>query len=132
MAGVQRFADVEQVLIDWLSTNLGLTCMDELPYDMVFELPAIVVSRFSGADEQWVLDKPRVDVDVYAGTRAVAKQVSEQIRGALRFQLRNAEVPGGLITQVFTVAGPAQRPWDSKDLRRFGASYQVILKARAI
>lgn len=133
-----RYGDVERLLLDWLSSNVfpGFAddaFSDELPTDLVFTLPLVVVSRLGGPiDAVPGVDRPMVDVDVFAAGRDYTKQLARDAASAFRHQLTNVALSDGttIVTAVRSIAGPAVRPWDNTDLRRFGFTYALTVQSR--
>lgn len=121
------YADVEELLIGWLATELSVRCVTDLPANVQSILPVVQVTRFGGTDRFPTLDQPHVDIDCYAADRAGAHDIAEQVRSALRFSLRGQTVDGAVVSRVETLTGPSWRPYEDEHLRRFGASYRITI-----
>jgi len=119
------FVDVEALLIPWLEANMGVRVVSELPPDAA--PPIIRLYRISGADNDYKLDRPIVDVDVFAATRPEAAELSERVRTAFRVDLRGQVLSGVVISYPFTIIGPRWLPDTNTDWRRYSASYEVLL-----
>lgn len=124
--------DAEQTLIDWLKAVLGyVNVTDELPtnlVDLCRTNPVIVVERFGGNDDTPTIDVARVDVDVYANSRAGAKLHAERIRTAFRTRLAGSRTATAAMGRVSTISAPTAAPYDSQaSVRRFTAAYQIVL-----
>lgn len=64
-----------------------------------------------------------VDIDCFAGTRALAYAVAQEIRVALKVTRRMGDVT---FDRVSTESGPKRVPWDSSNTtRRFLATYKI-------
>jgi len=121
----ELFVDVEAILIPWLETKLGVRVVSELPPEA--QPPIIRLYRISGADNDYKLDRPIVDVDVFAATRPEAAELSERVRTAFRVGLRGQVLSGVVISYPFTIIGPRWLPDTNTDWRRYSASYEVLL-----
>lgn len=119
------FVDVEALLIPWLEDKLGIRVVSELPPDAV--MPIVRLYRISGAENDYKLDRPIVDIDVFAATRPEAADIAERVRSAMRLDLRGAVFGGAVVTYCFTIIGPRWLPDTNTDLRRCSASYEVLL-----
>jgi hypothetical protein len=125
------YPDIELLLTSYLATKTGERAVTELPAELDSILPVIRVTRISGADEDFHLDYPVVDVDVFATDRAGAQQLSDQIRHALRWDLPTVDCvqDAGVVTSVRTINAPRWLPDSNTNLRRYNASYQVTAHA---
>lgn len=121
----ELFVDVEALLIPWLADKLGVPVVSELPPNAA--PPIIRLYRISGADNDYKLDRPIVDVDVFAATRPEAAALSERVRTAFRADLRGQVLSGVVISFPFTIIGPRWLPDTNTDWRRYSASYEVLL-----
>jgi hypothetical protein len=128
-----RYASVETLLTTWLRVTLGYENLaHDLPANLTFLMPLVVVERFGGNDATITLDTANVDIDVYAPTRADALAHGEHIRQAIRTKLRGytAATDGGGVTfgQPQTISAPTIAPFDSKTrVRRCTAAYRLLL-----
>jgi GGDEF domain-containing protein len=133
----QRYITVEQVFGDWLKATLGYPNLThELPTNLTFLMPLVVVERFGGSDATVPFDTAHVDVDVYAPTRADALAHGEHIRQAIRTKLHGhtmtVTTTTGSVGVTFgrpqTISAPKIVTFDSKSqIRRSTASYQLLL-----
>jgi hypothetical protein len=125
------FPDIEILLVAYLHTKTSLRVVTDLPANLDEILPVIRVTRISGADRDYRLDRPIVDVDVFAADRAGASALSGQVRDLLRNQLQygDAVQPTGVVTSVETIAGPRWLPDPNTSLRRFNATYELCVHA---
>lgn len=120
--------DIEVELIAWLNGLVpeGTVVRDEVDNSLLDELPTVQVQRAAGDDDGFRLDRALVDVDVYAGNRADAADLSAQIRGWLLTRLRGSTTANAMFGMIRTVAAPAWRPYENTGLRRYGATYEIF------
>lgn len=129
-------ADVEALLVPWLALTLGVRVVTELPADLGDVLPVVRVVRVGGGDDDDVpsLDHPTIAVDCYGADRAAALDLAAQVHTALRVTLPGTllrtEAGTVAVTKTQTISGPSWRPYDNTALRRFGATYRLILRSR--
>lgn len=116
------YPDVETLLIDDLDAY-GTTGT-VTPPDLQAHLPFIRVRRAGGSDNGRS-DAPRVDVEVFAATRAIGFGVAETIRDHL---IHDFAVPS--IDRVTTETGPQELPWEDPDIRRWLVTYRVVTRRR--
>jgi hypothetical protein len=120
--------DVEVVLVAALGAEFtGATVSTETGNDLLDLLPFIKVERSGGGDDGFRLDRPLVDIDVYAASRLEATALAEQIRTFVLRTLRGSTTHGAAIGRTSTVSAPANRPYDNTGLRRCGATYELFL-----
>lgn len=124
---VAAFPDVELLLIGWLQPQFP---------DVRFatELPALVtettvhVTRISGADRSIRVDRPIVDIDVYALDHPTSVNVALAIEAVIRVA-RNVVTENGVIQSASTINGPRWLPEPNPDLRRRSATYMFFTHA---
>lgn len=131
------FPSIERLLVAVLEPVIAAPVTAELPHDFqepngeAYELPVVVVDRIAGSDLDWKMDRPIFDVDVYANTRQVAQDLSEQIRAYLRFELPGKRVEfegnGVVFGRVRTVVGPRTLNHPDSRIRRYSANYEALL-----
>lgn len=122
-----EWPNVEAVLVAALGAFLdGPLVTTELDNDLLTELPVVQVHRVGGGDDGFRLDRPLVDVDVYAATRLDAATLAEQVRSYL-LSLRGSITGTAVIGKVSTVSAPSWRPYQNTLLRRCGATYELYL-----
>lgn len=124
-----RYADIEQVLGGWLTVALGYeNVAHDLPTNLTFLMPLVVVERFGGNDDTITIDRANIDIDVYAPTRADALAHSEHIRQAIRTRLRGYTTGGVTFGRPQTISAPTIAPYDSKHrVRRATAAYRLLV-----
>lgn len=124
------FPSIEQVLVVWLKDQLGVHVTAELPARFETTLPIITVDRISGADLDFKIDRPVIDIDCYAATRSLAQDLAELVRATLRFELVGSVIPDVVVTRVRTVVGPRWLPHANPAVRRYSANYELCLHTR--
>jgi hypothetical protein len=92
----------------------------ELPADITET--TVHVTRISGAARSIRVDRPIVDVDVYALDHATSVRVALAIEAAIRVA-RNVVTETGVLLSATTVNGPRWLPEPNPDLRRRSATY---------
>lgn len=129
-------ADVESLLVPWLSTVLGVRVVTDTPANLALVLPVVAVLRVGGpADDNLPeLDFPTVSIDCYQMDRLSSLTLAGQVHTAIRQTLVNTVHTVGsqsvVIVKTQTVTGPSWRPYDDTSLRRIGATYRIILRSR--
>lgn len=125
------FPDVEILIVAYLKAKTGKRVVTDLPAgdDLMSKLPLYRVTRVSGEDQDYKLDRPIIDLDVFAADRATASLMSRQALDLLRNHLprEDSVQPTGVVTSVDTVVGPRWLPDANTNLRRFQASYEIVL-----
>lgn len=124
------YVDVADLVTTWLQTTLGYpNVANELPTNLVFLMPLVVVERFGGDEPLITFDVARLDVDVFTPDRATALAHAETIRQALRTRLPGYVHQGRTVVQrVDTISPPTRAPYDSRNtVRRVTAAYSVRL-----
>lgn len=128
------FPSIEQILIRWLPAQIeGTHCLTDLPHDFqnlngdTGILPVCVVDRISGAEllGSPMLDRPILDIDVYAADRGTAQRLSELARHALT-RLPGQRIENVVFGRARTVVGPRQLPTANPELRRYSANYELL------
>jgi hypothetical protein len=124
------FRDDEAVVLDQIDALFdwepGAHSGDQTPGDEDLErvLPFVRAGRAGGAAIRGSehTDRPVIDVDVFARTRAEAKQIAQRIEQ----MLLAAQHP---IDDVNVLMGPQRVPWvEGVPIVRMYASYQVSLR----
>jgi hypothetical protein len=119
--------DVELLLIGWLQPLFPAT-------RFATELPATIsettvhVTRISGADRSIRVDRPIVDIDVYALDHPTSVNVALAIEAVIRVA-RNVVTDTGILLSATTVNGPRWLPEPNPDLRRRSATYMFFTHA---
>lgn len=98
-----------------------------LPPNLEEVLPLIRARRVGGADDR-VTDRPRMDVEVYAPTAAIAKPLAERVRQ--RMLAGAAATSAGVMDRAFTEVGPRELSYPNPAVRLFAATYRISLRRR--
>lgn len=130
----RRWPSIEKILVAYLPTITGgVHATVELPHDFqnpdgpTHMLPVIALDRISGAELDPRLDRPIVDIDVYAATRAQAQDIAEMIRTDFRHNLRGKVIEDAVFTRARTVVAPRELPHANPRIRRYSANYELLL-----
>jgi hypothetical protein len=133
------YADIEQIVIGWLVVNVfpgaGVDRVrvteggSDRPDNLIATARVVTVEKIpsSAGDTTPTLDVVDLEVNCYARNRARTRDMAEQVRTALRYQLAKHTDPGtgAFITQVRTSRPPVEAPWETKDTVRYLASYRL-------
>jgi hypothetical protein len=128
------YADVEAVVIGYLS-SLGVGRVTaRLPADLAAALPVVLVERIPGGTDDGITDTAHVDVATFVArepsnpNRAGAVDLAERVRAAL-LALRHRDVGGVLVDTVETLTPPAWVDYADDHVTRFVATYELTLRA---
>ncbi len=127
MTSALPYVDVERLLVQWLGSELTCRVLTDLPANLVQVVPLLQIQRIGGADLRPGLDFCDLDVDAYGPDRGSAVALAERARHALRFRLPGTQIDGAVFTSVQTSEAPNFRPYDNTALRRFGATYRLVI-----
>lgn len=121
--------DIEALLVPWLAATLNVRAVTELPADLADVLPVVRSLRIGGPDldDYALLDLPTVTIDCYDAGWSAASTLAGRVHAAIRSTLPGTVHDGGVVTRTRTISGPSWRPYDDTNLRRFGATYQIIV-----
>lgn len=116
--------DVEAALVSLLADLAAVGTV--APADLATKVPFARVECFGGSDNR-ITDTSRVDVDVFAATRAEAASLAETIRQRL---LDTPHVVAGIGTLdwVDTLTRPNSAPWNDPQVRRVTAAYTITCR----
>jgi hypothetical protein len=122
---------VARYLREQLGTDFSARSFTELPPGEPFATPVVRCQRIGGV---WripgYLDDAQVDVDVWSrgDFTTVTKPLASRVRGLL-FGARGVMRDGGVITNVYEIAGLARRPEpDDPTLGRLGFTVGVLVR----
>lgn len=124
---------IERLLVSWLPDQVEVPVAAESWADYTTpdmpssQLPLIIVDRVSGADLDYRMDRPIVDIDVFAATRGEAVDIAEQVRYALRVELPGTVFNGVVFTRTRTIVAPRSLAHGNPNVRRFTAEYELVL-----
>lgn len=120
------FPDAEDVVMALLADIAPTTTDTAATLDS--DVPLIKVTRVGGADD-FVTDRPLVEVAVFATTYDEARQVADQCRQVILSSggrsIATPDYPGGvLIDKAETTSAPLRVPYENETLRHKAATYQ--------
>lgn len=124
------FGGVEALLIGWLPGHVTARFLTDLPADLAAQVPVVQVVRIGGPSDDDLPDYhfASVAVDCFAADRLSATTLAQQVDDALRKALPGTTAGGGTVTKVRTLTGASWRPYDDVNVRRFGGTYQVVVR----
>lgn len=124
------FVAAEPLIRSWLAGRFPapVRVVTELPADLE-TVPVLQVTRIGGADSLPVLDVANVDVDTFGPSREAARDLAEEVRAALRFELPGSVIEGALVAEVTTISAPRWVPYGNPNVRRFVASYRITIRS---
>ena len=121
------FPDIELLLIGWLQPQFPAARFATiLPADITET--TVHVTRISGGNRSIRVDRPVVDIDVYALDHATAVSVALGIQALVKIA-RNVVTAYGVIQSAATVNGPRWLPEPNPALFRRSATYQLYVHA---
>lgn len=121
----ENFQDIELSLVTWVKTLDGIVdAGNRTPSDLLAKLIYVRVTNIGGPRDH-LTDSPRVDIDVFAGSRDDARDAAEMIDTALRPRVR---VGSAIIDSVRTVTSPRELPWSNEKIKRYSATYAIGLR----
>lgn len=122
--------DSEALTVAWLKSAFPTVPVStETDTTLQDDLPAIRVGQIGGIDVDYVIDEPLLMVDVFGASRAAAKTFAEQVRDSLILHMPGQHVGAGNVRSVRTIRAPSWTPWDNTSLRRYSATYQLVITA---
>jgi hypothetical protein len=128
MSGTE-YLPVEQLLAAWLGAQLSVGFYTELPANIASSVPLIQVVDIGGTETVRTFDEVLLDVETFAIGRAASRDLSAKARHALRYVLPGQRLGTGVAALCDVVTSPRWLPWDQTDVRRFGATYRVVIHA---
>ncbi|MGI5247771.1 hypothetical protein [Dactylosporangium sp. CA-139066] len=97
------------------------------PGNLASSVPLLTVARFGGTDDTITIDRPTVQVDVFASTEDSAEQLGEDVRAALRTRLPRHVHGGAVVGRVETLSAPQLVPWSAASVYRTSARYRLTV-----
>lgn len=129
------FPDVEQSLMDLLTDlvvdpdDVGIIIPSDLQQRVLGDPPRPVIRvRCIGGSDNRFFDNPRIDIEVFAASRAAAMPLAETIRQRLISKPRHTAF--GVIDRAETEVRPQEIPYDDPDIRRIAATYRLSMRRR--
>lgn len=124
---VEAFPDTELLLIGWLQPQFdGARFCTVLPASITET--TVHVTRISGGARSIRVDRPVVDIDVFALDYETSVAVALGIEARLR-AARNVVTDLGVLISAEVVNGPRWLPEPNPALWRRNASYQLYIHA---
>ncbi|MCP9947277.1 hypothetical protein [Actinomadura madurae] len=131
-----EFPDVEPVIVDYQLEMVPTvhSCL-ELPPVAEFNdrLPVAQYTRIGGTATRrtwsngFLMDRPRIDVDVSGGSREEANLAVKALRAAL-LGIAGTVRDGVAFSDTEEVAGPGRRPDASQNITRIGFTVAVTVR----
>lgn len=121
------FPDIELFLISWQQPQFPAARWCTILPAEVTET-TVHVTRISGANRSIRVDRPIVDIDVFALDHATSVEVALDIQARLKVA-RNVVTPYGVLQSVNTVNGPRWLPEVNPALFRRSATYELYVHA---
>lgn len=127
------FPDVEAVIVPKLGTYLDAQVSGFVPATHIGtrtpinlqDLPMFVGVRAGGGPRTQTQGQPRVDVQVFAPTRAVGLPLAELVDDYLTLEKFDYR-----IDNMVTQSGPQEVPWADPNVRLWVASYTATCRRR--
>ncbi|WP_141576121.1 hypothetical protein [Actinomadura sp. WMMA1423] len=131
-----EFPDVEPVIVAYqLETVPSVhSCLELPPVDEFnARLPVAQYTRIGGAairrtwGNGYLMDRPRIDVDVYGGSREQANLAVKALRAAL-LGIAGTVTGGVAFSDPEETAGPGRRPDASQNITRIGFTVSLTVR----
>lgn len=122
------YADIEDELATFITRELGYVAgsIVDVTTEAKAKAGVVRVTHFGGPRSA-LNDYARVEIESFAGTRAKARQMLEDVHDTL---LPRARLVSAIIDDVRTDASPHRAPWDNNNVRRFSATYQITVRTQ--
>lgn len=122
--------DGEVLLVEWLTSAFPTAKVrTETTTNLAAEVPTIRIGQIGGTDRDYKIDHPLFMVDVFHSSRPLAKAFAEQVRDSIILNLPGQHVGSGSVRATGTVRAPSWLAWDNTGIRRYSATYQLIITA---
>lgn len=116
--------DVEVLLTSWLETAIeDITASTKTPADLDSRLPWVLVRRTGGSYDGFRIDRPSVDIAVFALDADTASALALQIQREFHENLARHRHGDAVVSHVRTDTGPHWVPYDNPAIERYEASY---------
>lgn len=125
----QGFADIEGLYSVHLAAVLGCRVVTVLPAGFETALPIIRVGTAGGVDDQLTI-RMRLDVETFAATRPLSRDLAEQARAAIRATSHTVLGNGWLIDVAETLNSPFWVDYADDRVRRYMSIYQISSRIR--
>lgn len=128
MPATSAFADVEVELFGYLSTRYSsLRFSTSLPGQI--SQTTVRIKRISGANRDVLIDRAIVDIDVYSPTSEADASTQARAIQATLLAMTGTATSNGVVQRVMTINGPRWLPTDNQSLTRYGATYEISIRA---
>src|ERR1700693_5023771 len=124
---IAAFPDIEKLLIGLLQAQVTSTPVFNRPTAHI-TATTIPVTRIPGANKSIRVDRPIVDIDVFALDHSDSVNVALAVQQVIT-PMRNVVTSGGVVQSVTTVNGPRWLPEINPALTRYSASYEFHVHA---
>jgi hypothetical protein len=124
---VGSFVTAYALLKDFLPTVGFAKVFREPPPNLSHAIPLVTVARFGGVDTAITVDRPRVQIDVYASTADAAEKLGGDIWTAMRTKLPHYVFDGAVVGQVGTVMAPQLVPYSASGIFKVTARYEIAV-----
>ena len=121
MAFEEPFPDIEAALV----ASLGTGTVTRLPADLQTRLPLRRVRRVGGGDNR-ITDVARVDIEIYAASRAAAMDAAREIQQRLISAPFIAD--DVVIDRCTTEVGPHEVAYPDETTRLVSATYRIAAR----
>lgn len=130
MVSLIAFPDVEVELLSVLGPRFsGQQYRFSTKLPGAFTGIAIRIHRISGANRNIVTDRPIVDIDTFSTTGEPDCSTAARSIQAAMLSLPGVQTTNGVIQRVRTINGPRWLPEENQALIRYGATYEVFIRA---
>ena len=119
--------DVEQLLIDYLTTALPANGFTVPVADQMVAPECVVLYRVGGADRDQVTGFPSVILEAYAATNTRASQILRRVFALVR-DLYGRQLGAFMVYDVQVFRGPSSDPKPPADLVRYSAMVAVAVR----
>ncbi|MEO3856235.1 hypothetical protein [Acrocarpospora sp. B8E8] len=120
--------DIEALLIAWLEDNIeDVTASTETPADLDARLLWILVRRVTGPYDGFRIDRPSVDIGVFAATGPAAAALAIQIQVLLHRDLKGQRYGDAVVSYIRTSTAPHSVPYDNPNMRRYEANNEFAV-----
>lgn len=128
MPATSSFADVEVELFGYLGPKFSaLRLCTDLPSQI--SATTVRIKRISGANRDLLIDRAIVDIDVYSPTSEADASTQARAIQATLLAMTGTQTSNGVVQRVATINGPRWLPTDNQSLTRYGATYEVFIRA---
>lgn len=116
----------------------GVRVVTETPADLAGACPLIQVVGIGGSGDEYQIDTPRVDLDVFdkahdgASARENTRALAQRVHDWLLRELPGQVLGTASVQSVSEFMSPTWTPYDNTDVRRFTVSVGLRLHDRSV